>query len=125
MPISFDPSDLTHLVGLIYLVLSIWTHLGGPVYLDLSNQTSQFGPIYLDYSVKAILFRPIYFAPSILTRKIWRHSFGPFNLDPFTQIPLELFSLKQTPVLLLSISHWHSVTAFGHLLLPMLDSMMT
>ena len=47
------------------------------------------------------------------------------TLLPFNQMPLELLSLRKTPVLFLTIVHWHLDTVFSHLLPPMTDSLMT
>ena len=51
MPISLDPSDWTHLVGLVYLDPSIWTHLFGPVCLDLSISIGLFSGTHLTHIV--------------------------------------------------------------------------
>ena len=47
------------------------------------------------------------------------------NLLLFTQMPLELFSLRNISVLFKTILHWHLDTTFSHLLMLLSDSMMT
>ena len=55
---------LTHLIGLVYLDLSIWTCLLGPVYFDRLfgpiYLTRLFGPIYLDLDIFGLLYGVYY-----------------------------------------------------------------
>ena len=129
-PNYLDLSIWTCLFGPIYLDLSHCPHLfnpsicNGPVYLDLSIEACIFGPIYLDLSVWIPLFGTVYWGPFI-----WTCMLGPIYLDPIseqcsrghilslatllllTQNLLELFSLRKTPVLFMTILHWQLETA--------------
>ena len=92
----------------VYLVVNLGGKLSEVASIDMNTNTFLFEP-------KKKIFK-------LCSRG---HILSLPTLVLFTQMLLELFSLRKTPVLFMTILHWHLDTAFSHLLPHFFEFLMT